>query len=82
VPQGFVDPFEAINVQQHHAQGFALALRMGNSLTESVQQQGPVGQAGQLVVISRVPDVVVGFLQVSFPAAQATMVETDEKPGY
>ena len=49
--QGVVDHLESVEVQEQHADHPVVAGRPMQRILQTVQQQGPVGESGELVVI-------------------------------
>ena len=49
VPQGVIDVFEVIQVEKHHRQAFAAALRQTQRKLKALLNLAPVGQTGELV---------------------------------
>ena len=62
VPQGIVDQFEVIQIDEEQGAIHPATHRGGHRLPQPVMKQGAIGQAGELVVISQFDNLVFGFL--------------------
>ena len=60
VPERVVDGLEAIQVDEDHRRAAVAFARRRQRVVEALVQQPPVGQAGQRVVVRKVPDAPLG----------------------
>ncbi len=62
VAERVVDALEMVEVEEHHRQVLAVALRQAQGKVEVILQQQAVGQAGQLVEMREQADALIGLL--------------------
>ena len=62
VAQGVVDQLEPIQVDEQKAQFCARAIRIGQGLAQAVEEQEPVGQPGEGIVVGLVVDALLILL--------------------
>ena len=60
--QRVVDQFEIDQVQVTHREPLLITLGLGHGLLQTVSQQHPVGQLGEIVVIGQMGDALFGPL--------------------
>ena len=58
--QRIVDIFELVEIEHQHRKGIALSPHLRSRLLEFFRQQGPIGKAGQMVVVSHERNAFVG----------------------
>ena len=60
--EGVVDALEAVDVHEHQRHLGAAPLCLGEGMAEPVLEQGPVGQAGERIMVGHMPDLALGAL--------------------
>ena len=75
VAEAIVDRLEAIEIEEQQRHPIAVALGRGQGPVGELEQQGPVGQAGEGIVQGPVPDRLLAAMALAHVLEHAHVVD-------